>query len=172
MNLMLPKQTSVVAKLNRLCHLGWHFNHSTHLNVDFRHGVTMKKIMTGITFAALFLINTGASAALQTGTWNINGNGSEGSFIIESVGPDGSVAGQVFGNSFQGFWDETSQRIMFMRVSPSGSSYIQIYTGYLFYTPRTGKYTLTGNFEAFEGTGGTSSRNVFGWYAEVLRAPD
>lgn len=134
----------------------------------------MKKIMTGITFATLFLINTAASAALPIGTWNINGNGSEGNLIIaiDSVDAAGNVLGRIFGDTFQGFWDETSQKIMFMRMSRDNSSFIQIYTGYLFYTPRTAKYTLAGYFEAFEGTGGTSSRNVFGWYAEVIRAPD
>lgn len=131
----------------------------------------MKKFVSAITFVILLAANASAME-LQTGVWNINGNGFTGNLNITAIDAEGNITGDVFGNAIQGFWDRTSQRIMFIRTPDADSSYNQVYTGYLFYTPTTGKYTLAGYFEAFTGTGATSSRNVFGWYAEVIRAPD
>jgi hypothetical protein len=69
-----------------------------------------------------------ASAGLPTGTWTINANGYEGQLIISSVGPNGQLSGSIFGNLMQGFWNDVSKTITFMRISdPINQSTIQIY---------------------------------------------
>ncbi len=112
--------------------------------------------------------------ALLTGTWNMNGNGYQGQLIVTSVDAQGNLNGTVYNNPIQGFWDESSQKITFMRIiTASDPSRLQIYTGYLFKTPprpRAGQnftYTLSGFFEAFAGTGASAQRNLFGWYASI-----
>jgi hypothetical protein len=109
---------------------------------------------------------------LQTGIWSVNANGFEGELNIVDVDAQGHVTGRIFGDVFQGFWTETSQRITFTRnPSSRNAEDIQVYTAFLFRTSRIPKFTLAGYFEAFEGTGGTSQRNVFGWVAEVTEIP-
>jgi hypothetical protein len=100
---------------------------------------------------------------LQAGVWSVNANGHEGQLHIAEPDEQGIVGGRIFGDVFHGFWTETSQRLMFIR-NPAGrdSSHKQVYTAFLFDTRRTDKFTLAGYFEAFEGTGATSARNVFG----------
>ena len=113
--------------------------------------------------------------ALTTGIWNINGNGYPGQLNIVSVDSQGKLNGTVYGQPIEGFWDDISQKIMFMRIiDASKPSTLQIYTGYLFKTPvrpRAGQnitYTLTGFFEAFAGTGAVAQRTLYGWYASVV----
>ena len=109
---------------------------------------------------------------LQTGIWSVNANGYQGEFNIVEVDAQGNVVGRIFGDVFQGFWTESSQRIMFTRnPSSRNAEDIQVYTAFLFRTAGIATYTLAGYFEAFGGTGATSQRNGFGWVAEVREIP-
>jgi hypothetical protein len=71
----------------------------------------------------------------------------------------------------QGFWDEASKKITFVRTLDNPSN-IQIFTGYLFDTGATFCQVgdihrmLAGSFEAFSSTGGSAQRSVFGWAAK------
>jgi hypothetical protein len=110
--------------------------------------------------------------ALQTGRWHINANGFEGDLNISSVDAQGRLTGNVFGNSIHGFWDDTEQKITFLReINRNDPSAYQVYTGYRFQNPResTGApevtFTLAGDFEAFSGSGGRVNRHLFGWFA-------
>jgi hypothetical protein len=102
----------------------------------------------------------------------INANGYEGPLRIAAIDAQGNVAGTVFGEQIEGFWDENLQRIIFMRMTnPADKSTFQIYTGYPFMrkqidpTSTTTTATLTGHFEAFQGGGGAAQRSLFGWVA-------
>ena len=113
--------------------------------------------------------------SLPTGTWKINGNGFEGNLNIDSVDAKGTLSGNVFGQPIEGFWDEVSQKIIFMRIiTPNDPSTFQIYTGYLFQNPQRPTpgqditHTLTGFFEAFAGTGAVAQRTLYGWMASVV----
>ncbi len=111
---------------------------------------------------------------LPEGTWNINANSFTGNLIVTSVSANGVLEGTVFGNQIEGFWDDRSQKITFLRVPPSGTpNAIQVYTGFLFQNPRNPgggdnvTFTLTGFFEAFAGTGGNAERTLYGWFAQL-----
>ena len=76
-----------------------------------------------------------------------------------------------------GFWDEISQKLMFVEKI-SGAGILQqpsrAYTGFLFgdqfrMPGLSGSvvFTLAGSFEIFQDTGGTADRPVFGWYAQI-----
>ncbi len=70
-----------------------------------------------------------------------------------------------------GFWDEPSQKLTFVRViSQSDPSVNQINAGFRFDNERTTwltAHTLTGYFEAFQGSGAVSSRVLYGWVASI-----
>jgi cobyric acid synthase len=112
--------------------------------------------------------------ALQTGRWRINANGFEGDLNISSVDAQGRLTGNVFGNSIHGFWDDTEQKITFLReINRNDPSTYQVYTGYRFQNPRQPQagqnvtFTLAGDFEAFFGSGGRVQRHLFGWFARI-----
>jgi hypothetical protein len=113
-----------------------------------------------------------AQASLSSGSWTLNGNGFTGDLTITAVNADGSLNGTMYGGQpIIGFWDETAQKITFMKIVPSppgqtpDPSTYQFYTGYLYSNGNT--HTLAGFFEAFAGSGGTASRTVFGWFATI-----
>jgi hypothetical protein len=111
------------------------------------------------------------------GTWDINGNGYDGVLSIQQVDAQGNLGGStVFGDRVDGFWDDRSKRITFIRVIDSSNpSRNQVYTGYLMdnqpNNQTDGKMALAGSFEAFKGTGGIAPRPVYGWFAkpQVIR---
>lgn len=102
-------------------------------------------------------------ATLKIGNWKINANGAEGVLVIKQIDASNNLTGStVYGNEIIGFWDEDSRKITFIRVvDKSNPSTFQIFTGYLM----DNKTTIAGSFGAFQGTGGTAQRSVFGWFA-------
>ena len=121
---------------------------------------------------------------LETGTWTINANGQLGQLNISSVVPSGNLSGTIYvggvtpvdPSTFQGFWDETSQKITFGLTDVLHNGF-QVYTGFLFQdqiriTGVTGSvvFTLAGYVQIFGAVGGLSStarRSLFGWYAQI-----
>jgi hypothetical protein len=112
---------------------------------------------------------------LRIGKWKINANGSEGELHITAIDAEGNLTGTVFGNNqILGFWDDVSQRITFMRIAPPLNLLtVQIFTGYLFQNPvaptagQNVKFTLTGFFNTFKGTGRKAQRVLYGWFAQT-----
>lgn len=112
---------------------------------------------------------------LPLGNWDIDGNGFRGTLTINGVDAAGNLNASIVFESPEaqqaiGFWDEASQKITFVRViNQDDPSANQIYTGFRFdnerdhLTDRT--HTLTGYFEAFQGTGAVASRVLYGWVA-------
>jgi hypothetical protein len=111
--------------------------------------------------------------ALPTGTWTVRANGFRTELNIRGVAANGDLLNSTFGgNPIHGLWDGASQRLQFLRVvNTAQPSTYQTYEGFLFSIPRTPTqgqpvtYYLTGSFYAFQGTGGTSPRGEYGWYA-------
>ena len=118
---------------------------------------------------------------LQAGTWSINANGSLGQLVVTSADAAGNFAGTLTLNGVSspasGFWDEISQKLMFVETITSAGVLLKpsrAYTGFLFRDQfrmpgLTGSvvFTLAGSFEIFQDTGGTADRPVFGWYAQI-----
>ena len=116
-------------------------------------------------------------ANVVVGAWQLNANGSWAKMNI-NVDALGNLQGTLtFPNGvidhIRGFWTASSCRVMFYRTilgSPTSvnPNNLQIFTGHVFpyvSTNPNGTRTMAGTFEAFQGTGGTSGRNVFGWFA-------
>lgn len=109
--------------------------------------------------------------------WKVNGNGHIDKLTF-SYNTNGGVSGTMYGDRIIGFWDNPSQKIIFMRLdNPSDPSSFQTYTGYLFIDIRPNLnpqgtanlcyQSLAGSFLTPAGGGGSSSRNEFGWFAET-----
>ena len=129
--------------------------------------------------------------ALQTGTWKVNVNGTEGDLQLSAVSPQGAVTGLIFGLPIVGLWDEVSQTIAFIRQEYSlqvpgcppvpHRTIPHFFKGYLFSTPPAPQpgqdvlWTLAGSVadpvgEAATGiAGGTARRNEFGWFAQATQ---
>ena len=102
------------------------------------------------------------------GPWDINGNGYTGQLWIEGVDAQGNLlpSSTVFGGEpILGFWDDAASRLTFMRYNNGDPSSFQIYTGYLMISQADQSLSFAGSFEAFQGTGATANRPVYGWYA-------
>jgi hypothetical protein len=117
---------------------------------------------------------------LQTGVWHMNVNGVEGDLNIQSVDNNGVVAGMLFGQGIQGFWNEVTQSISFAtHVINVNQITPRFYKGFLFSTPfqpQPGQdvlWTLAGFTVDVSGqsditnVAGNSRRNEFGWFAQV-----
>jgi hypothetical protein len=124
------------------------------------------------TLAALTLTMV-AQAAPPVGTWSANSNGYGPGAMVLSVDAAGNVTGTFHGNPVKGFWSESASRLVFYRAiggntASSPPDLIQIYTGHMFpcsVSAPAGAQCIEGTFQAFQGTGATAPRNVFGWYA-------
>jgi hypothetical protein len=134
------------------------------------------KMMRSLLLGTVAVV-VGTAAAYATppeGTWFVDANGFTGNLVIDPVRPNGTVTGSLFGDEIRGFWTESSQKLVFYRAingsrAATPPEQIQIYTAYQFpadVSHPAGSQRLAGSFEAFAGTGATSERNVFGWYAE------
>jgi len=103
--------------------------------------------------------------------WSIVGNGFGGQLVL-SYNSNGGVSGTAFGDRIIGFYDGSTEKILFMRISnPADPSTFQVYIGYYF-QDRTGtgpsRATIAGSFITPAGAGGSSERNEFGWYAQTI----
>jgi hypothetical protein len=109
------------------------------------------------------------------GLWELNANGHIGSLDIPDIDAAGRLVGATaFGDTIIGFWDEEAKKITFLRPTSAGNhSADQVFTGYYFASGPEATFKsvlyLTGSFEAFEGTGGTANRVLFGWFARQRR---
>jgi hypothetical protein len=115
---------------------------------------------------------------LPKGEWNINANGYHGILKITAAPPgSGEVEGTLTMTSPPeppndlkdvAFWDESAQKLTFIRVKDNNASKNQIYTGYMFrshHQQPNSYYQMCGSFEAFKGTGATAERTLYGWTA-------
>ena len=103
--------------------------------------------------------------SLPTGDWSINANGYRGKLSIQSVDGNGNVAGTVYSENIQGFWDDAAKRLTFTRViNQADPSTTQVYAGHMFQSDNT--LTIAGSFQAFSGTGANPMRSVLGWFAQ------
>jgi hypothetical protein len=106
------------------------------------------------------------------GTWELIANGHKGTLTIPNIDAAGRLSGaKAFGNNIIGFWDEDAKKITFLRATKSGdASGDQVFTGYYFASGPEEQFALvnylTGSFEAFEGTGGSANRVLYGWFAK------
>jgi hypothetical protein len=113
---------------------------------------------------------------LPVGKWHLVTNGHIGTLEIAGVSNTGEITGIVTVASLppakldhSAFWNETTQEIKFIVNShPDKPETSQFYVGYLFpLSQQQSKWTLTGYFAAFEGSGGSANRSAFGWFASL-----
>lgn len=112
-----------------------------------------------------------ADAQLPAGPWNAVANGFHGQLQVDNVTPTGFCSGTFLGDPIVGcLFDSVSGKLTFLRV-PAGRDQqsIQVYTGFV-WSEGTGDvtYHVAGSFTAYPGSGGTATRNQFGWSAELL----
>ena len=127
---------------------------------------TTRKFLFLLTTA--LVIATAAQAASPAGMWTVNANSYIYTLVL-SVDAAGNVTG-IFGVSpVKGFWNDSASRLVFYRAVGPYLDQIQIYEGYMHpcknLDPPDTKLCIEGSYQAFNGTGATVSKNVFGWYA-------
>ena len=110
-----------------------------------------------------------SSPIIPTGTWYINANGYLGVLEVTSIDIVGNLTGTLFGTPVAGFWDGSARRMTF--ENNKASVELQVYTGYLV-REGSGTALLAGSFEAFSGTGGSATRNIYAWQAESFKTSD
>ena len=111
---------------------------------------------------------------LPSGDWSVDANGTHGTLHIQGVDALGNLqAGStLFNDPISGSYDSTAARISFIRLAGGGPPFQQVYTGYLFMDrvilpplPLVRTFVLTGEFQAYGGSGAPAERSVLGWYA-------
>lgn len=115
--------------------------------------------------------------ALPAGDWAIDANGFRGTMTIRGVDAAGNLDASLVidaprADQMIGFWADVAKKITFIRVlNPQDPSANQIYTGFYFNNerdrPTDVTHTLSGFFEAFQGTGGIAERVLYGWVANI-----
>ena len=105
------------------------------------------------------------------GTWNLQGDWLDGTLIIDSLDANGNFTNVTLdGEQLIGLWDDTSQKITFLRTnSPIPVTFenlnrLIVFTGYLL-SDEGGNLTFAGTYQSFQGSGATAGRSTFGWYA-------
>jgi hypothetical protein len=107
------------------------------------------------------------------GTWNLQGDFLDGTLIIETIDATGNLTQVTLdGEQLLGFWNEDAQKLTFLRTnSPPNSqatpeflARLIVFTGYLI-SNEAGSLAFAGTYQSFQGSGATSGRSVFGWYA-------
>jgi hypothetical protein len=130
---------------------------------------TIRRFCFGVVAALATIV--GAQAASPAGTWFVDMNGYTGTLVL-AVTSTGAVSGFALNDPIAGFWNDSAGKLTFYRtaggtLASMPPSNIQIFTGYMhpcLVSSPTGSQCLDGYFEAFAGTGGTASKNVFGWH--------
>jgi len=112
------------------------------------------------------VIRYGDAVALPYLTWQVTANGYSGALVIGSVDSSGNlVSATFFGSTAVGFWSSYENKLTLVRVITAGTPNTwQTYVGYYF-DGQWGEPTLVGYFDAFSGTGATSTLNRLGWSA-------
>jgi hypothetical protein len=129
----------------------------------------MKRLICilALSFGALAAPFAQAALDLPVGIWQVNANGFHGQLIISGISIPGDIliGSSIFGNPIVGFYDKTSARINFIRLTGNARA-PQIYNGYLFRDiPNPSLWELTGEFSAYRGSGGVAQRIDYGWVA-------
>ena len=133
---------------------------------------TMLMAMLVLLFSALQALPARADDLRCSAGWDFDGNGFTGTLNV-TVAADGSLTGTVYGDPIQGFYNNVSDEIMFIR-SPNGSGNPadqQVYTGY--YWAEGGFDKLAGFFEAFANSGASAGRHRYGFEAscQIIGSP-
>lgn len=105
------------------------------------------------------------------GTWNLQGDWLDGTLIIDSLDVNGNFTNVTLdGEKLIGLWDDASQKLTFLRTnSPIPVTFenltrLIVFTGYLL-SDEAGNLAFAGTYQSFQGSGATSQRSIFGWYA-------
>ena len=106
------------------------------------------------------------------GTWNLQGDVLDGTLVIDGLDANGNFTNVTLdGEQLIGLWDDTGQKITFLRCNcpiPVTREYLPgliVFTGYLL-SDEGGNLTFAGTYQSFQGSGATAGRSTFGWYAK------
>jgi hypothetical protein len=92
---------------------------------------------------------------------------------IPCTPPPFCISGPTCPAAIRGFWDDSTSKVTFYRVTGrSNLGYVlpdavQFYTGYVSTCSTAGELCLDGYYEAFAQSGGSPAKNVFGWHATL-----
>lgn len=130
--------------------------------------------MVAVLFVAILLVPPVAQATdLRTGAWQMDANGFTGTLQINGVDGSGNLNGTMFGDPIVGFYNNVSNRIVFIRGlggSPIAIGSTQVFEGVLVGTnplpgAPVGSQLMSGTFIGFAPSGATVNRFNFGWAA-------
>lgn len=135
----------------------------------------MKRIAALIILTIVCLSAQVLGQSLSNGIWKVNGNGFEGTLIINIksvVGPIVQIEGSIYGEEIVGTYDTRIRRLNFLRmINKSQPSSYQWWVGYLFQNQNgiQVKHTLAGTFGSFGPRGTANEMIEAGWVAEMTQ---
>jgi hypothetical protein len=130
-------------------------------------------VCTAVTVLVLCALASVAGASpLLPGDWQIFSNGAVGNFHIIAVDAAGHLTATVYGDPTTGFYNASTNQILFLRQTGSTLATIQQYSGQLQIiqgTPGGCTHALTGTFTVFS-SDVTAANSTLGW-AAIITAP-
>lgn len=110
------------------------------------------------------------ATSLVLGDWQVDGANFIGILHITSVDASGNLVGTIYGDPIKGFYNSTTNHIVFVRQLSFGTSLnnIQVWEGALVGPNPLGapsQQLLAGGFIAFADSGASAARYHFGWAA-------
>ena len=122
-----------------------------------------------LAFSAVFAPAAVAEAtAIPLGFYTIIANNSFGNLEITAIDPAGIMTLSVLGSQAIGFYNSTTNSILFLRQAGAALDTIQQFFGELLVrpgSPGSCTFAFTGTFTAYAGTVGTAARHNFAWVA-------
>jgi hypothetical protein len=122
--------------------------------------------------------------ALPRGGWSLNLNGVQSGMLLSEDAADGTLSATIFGVPLKGFWNESTQTLVFAGGEPNSFvpvPHVGTFIGHLLRTPLDAVpgqdvvATLVGYVQvttpsaglagSFGMIAGSQRRNVFGWFA-------
>src|SRR5713101_9941524 len=130
----------------------------------------LTKILVSVALVLFTLVAATAIPAmadnLRCGAgWDFDSNGFTGTLNV-AVDGSGNLTGTVYGNPIQGYYNNVSNEMMFVRSIGSSPAQQQIFTGY--YWREGALDVLAGSFEGFSGSGASAGRHRFGFKASCM----
>jgi hypothetical protein len=140
--------------------------------VDPQRGWSVTRIAVSMAVMALIesAITPRAAVAddLRCSIFNVSVPGFVGQNALQlTIAATGNLTGTYFGDPIQGFYDNVSNEMIFIRQVKGSADpgQTQVYTGYYWPDASSNVDNLAGFFEAFAGSGASVPRHRYGWEA-------
>jgi hypothetical protein len=132
--------------------------------------VKLQKLLLGVAMLTIVAATPARADDLRClNGWTVDGNGYFGTLNLSIV--QGQVTGTIYGDPIQGFYNNVSNELMFIRSNAGSTdpSFQQVWTGYYWQEPSTD--VIAGSYEGFLASGASAGRHRWAFYANCYIIP-